>query len=267
MYKTLMEIGKLLGTGSFSSVYECVNNKGEKFAIKVEEKKEGYLLQKEAKIHFYLYKKDINNEFILPVHQYYEDENNGYLVIDKMFMSFGEIIKKIGLKFDDYSVRNIARKVISILEFIHKHGICHGDIKPDNILISRDYKKLYLIDFGLSKYYIKKGVHVSFRKKVSPSGTLRYMSFHVNKYFQMSRRDDLISFGYLMVYLQKLYLPWQNIDGKNKYEKVAEMKENINIEYLCDGCVSGLKEYLEYCYKLDFEDEPDYEYLLNFFRT
>jgi len=256
---------KKLGEGSFSKVYEGEDKNGKKYAVKIEEKGKNDLLKKEAMTHYFLSTKDKDNEHIIPIHYFSEDDEKSFLVTERMYLSLGNIIKKIDSPFDILSINNIANKLIKSLQFIHKNGVCHGDIKPDNIIISRDYLKIYLIDFGLSSYYIKNGKHISFRNELNPSGTLRYLSVNVNNNEMISRRDDLISLGYVFVYLQKLFLPWQNIGEKNKFEKVGEMKRKVDLEKLCEGCVSGLYPYLKYCYKLGFKENPDYEYLLKLF--
>lgn len=265
-----IEYIRLLGEGSFSKVYEVKINE-KRFAAKLEDKMVKYpLLEKEASVHKLLYEKDRNNEYILPFYGYFEDEERRYFLMELMYMSLGDILKKVELNFDDFSIENIAKKLIDVLKFIHSIGIVHGDIKPDNVLISKDYLKIYLMDFGLAKMYMRDGRHLKIKNDVNPSGTLRYMSPYVNNNIRMSRRDDLISLGYMLIYLQKKSLPWQSIDAqtkREKYKKIASMKFAYNLDKLCEGCHKGIEKYLKYCYKLDFETAPDYNFLMNLFES
>lgn len=263
----MLKIKKKLGEGSFSKVHEAENENGEKFAVKIEKKSFYNLLEKEKDIHFYLFEKDVEKKYVVPVYDFYSDENNNYLVMEKLFNSFADIMSKINITFDDFSIRNIAKKLIEILQFIHKQGVIHCDIKPDNIMISSDFQKIYLIDYGLSRFYMRKNRHIPFSTDKNNGGTLRYMSVHTNNQVESSRRDDLISLGYVLVYLQTAKLPWQNITGKNRCKKIAEMKIDISFVELCKGCVHELIKYFEECYNYGFYDEPNYEKLINLFQN
>ena len=46
----------------------------------------------------------------------------------------------------------IMKKCLNVLKSIHQHGVLHRDIKPQNFMIKHD--DIYLIDFGLSIFYI-----------------------------------------------------------------------------------------------------------------
>jgi serine/threonine protein kinase len=231
-----------IGSGSFSNVYKGINKSTkEEVAIKVENKLDGHN--------------------ILDL-----EKNNSFLITQLLGYSLGQIKNKIDQNFDEYSVKNVGRKSFACLEYIHSKGIIHRDIKPDNIVLDKDYRKLYFIDFGLSKEYRRNGKHIPFRLKISPTGTLRYMSKYCNKMMEVSRRDDIISMVYVLIYLYKGTLPWQGIDGKTKSEKykaVADMKAKLDIKEICEGCPEYLEKMLEYSYNLEFDQEPDYKFLIN----
>ena len=254
-----------IGSGSFSNVYKGINkNTKEEVAVKIENKLDGHnILDLE-----YYYHKILadNNNFIPKLYGIYYSKHNSFLITQLLGYSLGQIKNKIDQNFDEYSVKNVARKSFACLEYIHSKGIIHRDIKPDNIVLDKDYKKLYFIDFGLSKEYKRNGKHIPFRLKISPTGTLRYMSKYCNKMMEVSRRDDIISMVYVLIYLYKGTLPWQGIDGKTKSEKyraVADLKETLDIKEICDGCPEYLEKILEYSYNLEFDAEPDYKFLIN----
>ena len=73
---------------------------------------------------------------------------------------------------------------------------------------------VYIIDFGLVKSIIDQETgqhirHIMSDKKKS-FGTCHYASFFSHFGYELSRRDDLISLGYVIIYLAKGRLPWQN---------------------------------------------------------
>jgi len=153
------------------------------------------------------------------------------------------------------------------VEYVHSRYILHRDIKPDNFVIGCGKKqhKVYIIDFGLAKKYIgKDGKHISYREGKSLTGTARYASINTHLGIEQSRRDDLESIGYVMLYFLRGSLPWQNMKANNKkekYEKIMEKKLGTPVEILCKGFPNEFVTYLTYCRNLKFEDKPDYGYL------
>jgi casein kinase 1 len=86
---------------------------------------------------------------------------------------------------------------------------------------------------------------------------------------EQSRRDDLESLGFVLMYFLKGSLPWQGLKAgnkKQKYEKISEKKVSTSIESLCRGYPSEFASYFHYCRSLRFDDKPDYAYLKRLFR-
>jgi len=86
---------------------------------------------------------------------------------------------------------------------------------------------------------------------------------------EQSRRDDMESLGYVMMYFNRGVLPWQGMKAntkQQKYEKISEKKMSTPIEVLCKGSPAEFSMYLNYCRSLRFEEQPDYMYLRQLFR-
>ena len=128
-------------------------------------------------------------------------------------------------------------------------------------------RNLYLIDFGLCKKYRKNRSfeHIPYRTNASIVGTSRYMSMNTHQQIEYSRRDDMLSLGYMLVYLIRGQLPWQDIrtsDKKIKNIQILERKKEHGYEHLTEGLPSVFLEYFSYCSRLEFEEDVDYYYLI-----
>lgn len=269
-------VSQKIGQGSFGSVYAGYDLKtSESIAIKVEEvapgedKRRKDILLKEAK---FLY--NLNGEKGFPRMIYFtKTESKRIMILSLLGRNLESLFRKCNRKFSLKTVLMLADQMISRLEYIHSKEILHRDLKPENFLIGLDKNAntIYLIDFGLSKKFIDKGVHIPFKEKVGLVGTARYTSIGSHLGNEQSRRDDLESLGYILIYFLKGGLPWMNLNGQTKEEKhklIVNMKMATSIEKLCEGIPKEFEDYMKYVRKdLKFEEEPNYIYLKKMFRT
>lgn len=254
-----------IGAGSFGEIYNGEDENGVPVAIKLERvvSPDRDFLLHEAD----LYKQLQGNPGIPEFYWYGTEAGYNVLVIEKLGKSIEDLLRvdcggRLGLR----TVLMIANRMLTCIEHLHIRGIVHRDLKPDNFMIGREpsHNSVYLIDFGLSASYIDEetGEHVKMRKHRSLTGTARYASINAMELCEHSRRDDLESLGYILVYLLKGSLPWQGIpatDGKSKTAKIAEMKAAATAASLCRDIPRQFEEYLEMTRGLAFMEEPPYE--------
>ncbi|KAG6575511.1 Casein kinase 1-like protein HD16, partial [Cucurbita argyrosperma subsp. sororia] len=165
----------------------------------------------------------------------------------------------------------IAIEAISILEKMHSRGYIHGDVKPENFLLgpsgTPDEKKLFLVDLGLAtRWRDGSGQHVEYDQRPDVfRGTVRYASVHAHLGRTGSRRDDLESLAYTLVFLLRGRLPWQGYQGENKGFLVCKKKMATSPETLCCFCPQPFKQFVEYVVNLKFDEEPNYAKYISLF--
>ncbi|AYV76869.1 MAG: serine/threonine protein kinase [Barrevirus sp.] len=258
-----------IGSGSFGEVYLAQYKEGGYVAVKVEEKRKVQRVYNEYKIYKELH--DKNFVVGLPkIYDYLQSEDYNILVMQLLGPSLEDLFNKEGRLFTLPTVYLLAIQLVTLLEKLHNSGFIHRDIKPNNFLIGRDKgaSQVFMMDFGLSKRYVEDGKHMKMRNGRSLIGTARYASVNMHMGFEPSRRDDLESVGYMLIYFLKGALPWQGIKKRKKHrqvELIGDAKMCTSVENLCGDLPSCFMNYIKYCRKLKFTDTPDYEYLRNLF--
>ncbi|XVF48583.1 hypothetical protein PTKIN_Ptkin03bG0202200 [Pterospermum kingtungense] len=166
----------------------------------------------------------------------------------------------------------IAIEAISILEKMHSRGYVHGDVKPENFLLgppgTPDEKKLFLVDLGLATRWrdSSSGQHVEYDQRPDVfRGTVRYASVHAHLGRTGSRRDDLESLAYTLIFLLRGRLPWQGYQGENKGFLVCKKKMATSPETLCCFCPAPFRQFVEYVVNLKFDEEPNYAKYISLF--
>jgi casein kinase 1 len=185
-----------------------------------------------------------------------------YIAMDLLEQNLEQLCKEpLPLKV----VLHLGLQMLTIVEAVHKRGIIHRDIKPSNFLLktgkNNGISELYLIDFGLSLWEDNAVEHnaVNHNKMKTDEpllGTTRYMSVAVQQGWTADKRDDLESLGYILIFLQKGFLPWQSApDGM-----ALPIKQTFDWAYNKIMCGEFIL-FIQYCRNLQFHSKPNYAYL------
>jgi serine/threonine protein kinase len=151
---------------------------------------------------------------------------------------------------------------------LHDRHYVHLDVKPDNFLlgVGESSDQVFLVDFGLAQLFRDPvtNLHIAQSDASDFIGTARYSSINRHLGLAPSRRDDLESLVYVIVYLVKGRLPWQGIlvqPDQIYEEEVLKVKQVTTVEALCEGLPQPFVKFVEHIRGLGFRSKPNYKYL------
>lgn len=282
---------------SYSSTLTICVKKEPPFLKYPELEKEFSILEK---LQVFLEKDENGNilcPFIPKIYKFYKSVDSPSFLIEQLLgNSIDTIFKMCGRKFSIMATLNVIKQMLDIIQKLHEKDVIHRNLNPTkflfgkeettDILMSKEIKKeinidsksqLYLVDYAEAKFYkndfqlVKDSKHIDFDDKVKDfSFTNKYFcSIWAELKMEQSRRDDLYSLFYIMIYLLVGKLPWIGIKGKNKEdkrEKIRNLKLCLSNFELCKNVnkiiVDEVELFVFYLNGLSFKDEPNYNYLI-----
>ena len=169
--------------------------------------------------------------------------------------------------FSDKTICLLAYHLLSALQSLHSKGYIHRDIKPDNICIA-NCSELYLIDFGLARKFMRKGKHMVCESETRFQGNCYWTSTNILRGITASRRDDLESLLYVLLYFSKGTLPWYSPLDQSYCSPgtILERRGALTITQMCVDAMPVLIPAFAYVKTLDYAAEPKYDYLQTLFR-
>ena len=282
-----------IGEGAFSKLYSAYDFRlNKQVALKIEKNfNKNLLLRKE----FEIYNSLVNLTCIPKIYNFIpnitneKDENKRLNCLEMELLGKNLLIfKKTFQYYNKILAYDILQQCLSCIQKMHNFGYIHRDIKPSNFCLSKsdenklllNYKNkiyfkhdidIFLIDFGLVTKINKKDEINKGNNEINNRGfigTLTYASLSAHKREELTKKDDLWSYFFMLLDLLNEKLPWRNYSFENEKE-IIETKQK---------CIEEPEKYLfltntknnneitnifNYIKNLKFENEPDYEYISN----
>jgi len=140
-----------------------------------------------------------------------ENQIWSYMVQEKLGDTLESVLFERNAPFTEKTVLQIGIQLLDSFKIIHECGCTYNDLKLDNVLIGdapelpnapNSLHKIRLIDFGLTQsYLLETGEHIPMKKEKLFQGNLIFASKNTFNMHTHSRRDDLISLCYFILYL------------------------------------------------------------------
>ena len=267
----ILQLKNLLGSGSFGETYKGRNvNFNIDIAIKCEsiKDKDHQRLKYESSVLNYLQVGKYPPPKGIPaLYDFLTSGNYYYMMMELLGPSLEDLFDVCQNKFSLKTILSLGDQMLCRIEFLHSMNLIHRDIKPDNFLMGLNDNKsiVYICDFGLCKMFVdQNGKHIPFKEGKTLTGTSRYASINSHLGYEQSRRDDLESLAYSLIYFSRGSLPWMGIKAQNKeekYKKIFQIKLNSSVDVLCDKLPKEFIEFVNYIKNLAFDEKPDYQYL------
>jgi hypothetical protein len=272
-------IERSIGRGKFGWVYRGIRKKtGEPVAVKLESANHSFkILRHETMVLHYLQTSD--SSYVPTLFWFGKTGPYMAMVMTLYDASLYDIVIERGVNPEKRV--SVYQSLMDILEFIHSKFVIHRDIKPQNFMYKNG--QFFLIDFGMANFYIKdENQHIEMATESSSNimGTPNYISVHIHRGITPSRRDDLISLGYVFLFLLQGSLPWENLRIESEVGSPSEidvghprnvlrleMKSLENLQQILSNLPvsDGVYPYFKYVYGLSFAQAPHYSAMKNIF--
>ena len=277
-------IGKKIGEGNCADVYQVVStisleynyDRVKEFVIKIAKVptkpngrstkayKDAMRLADTLHSEYMVYNKlhGIDGIPYVPIRAYGECKGYRYLVVERLERSLEDILQTNGPLQSSVAAR-YGSQMIKVLQTLHSKNVLYVDMKPENIMIKD--AKAHCVDFGITgQFMTMKGLHKEQTQSKQIIGTPTFASLRCHEGISNSRRDDIESLLYVLIYLMKGSLPW--IHARSNAEG-ANIKKQVSIDMLCGSLPEGWSRMVDAIRKCEFSSRPDYQYFQQQFES
>jgi serine/threonine protein kinase len=204
------------------------------------------------------------------------------MIMPRYGQNLEHFFEKQKCNISNATILEIALGTLDMLESVHAAGYAYNDLKLDNIMVgfqnklAKEYKEenvladasLHLVDFGFATRYFDKstGLHMEEDEVDTFRGNMIFGSLNQLNFMTTSRRDDLISLCYMIIYmLNKGQLSGidleSNLANTEAFKLARNAKENHTLSTLCCKNAQSMTKFAEEVFQYKFKETPNYDKL------
>jgi eukaryotic-like serine/threonine-protein kinase len=250
------QIGRLLGVGGMSAVYDAVHRNGRRVAIKV--LRPELCLNPRARRRFlregYIANRVGHPGAVSILDDGVAEDGTVFLVMELLEgLTLGACVREAGRLPPD-QVLACADRVLDILASAHRNGIIHRDIKPENLFLTRE-STLKLLDFGISSVRELSTSGIGTTRWGAQLGTPAFMAPEQarGRPDQIDRRTDLWALGATMYTL----LTGRHVHegfSSNEVLIAAATREPCSVSAFAPNLEPAVSELIDVCLRLDINE-------------
>lgn len=136
-------------------------------------------------------------------------KRHSFFVMDHFGQNLQQHLVNRGKAFSLKTVCQLGIQLITKFQQIHSMGLVYNDLKLDNVLVGDQFNSaeslgdIRLLDFGLCTTFVDaiSGQHTNLQNQTKFVGNMAMSSVNAMNFLSVSRRDDLISLTYLLIYM------------------------------------------------------------------
>ena len=196
------------------------------------------------------------------------------MVTELLSMNLSELHKLCNNRFSLKTTLMLFHQLLESFEHIHAKKYMHLDIKPTNLMmgLGRNSNRLFCIDFNISRSYSDKKTrkHIAYSTDEPFAGNYCFASPNIHRGLTHSRRDDLISIAYVVLYFYKGELPWNGYRKREDSPRQSNLgmeKCRVSNRQLFEGCPAQFEKYMDYVRSLRFNEGADFTFLKQLVRS
>ena len=202
----------------------------------------------------------------------YLDYNHLISIQAFLGLSLSEIFENFFRKFNIKDITMISIQILERIKFIHSKNIIHCNINPDNFMIDfiNFRNTIYMTNFNSAMKNNNNSI-INNKNNNKDDNNNIFSSMNSMIGLNISKKDDLESFIYMIIFFFNGFLPWEYIEYDNnlsieeKHRKIYQLKKNYNLNNLCENIPEEFKLFFNYIKEINQEQEIDYNYCFNLF--
>ncbi|KAG0563218.1 hypothetical protein KC19_8G013000 [Ceratodon purpureus] len=249
--------GKLLGAGAFGSVNLAIKREdGEVFAVKsvvVSETSEVAVRAIENEISML---QELESRYVVRCMGSDWTTEGGQLMRNVFleYMPEGcltDFVKQFG-SLDEHLLRTYTRSIVEGIDYLHRKGIVHCDVKGKNILVGNGNVKL--TDFGSAKRVGEEMVEsevVNCAAMAKVNGTPLWMAPEVVRQVEQGPASDIWSLGCTVVEMATGRAPWSNLAGMNHFVALYHIGCTDELPAVPASLSEEAHDFLSHCFQRD----------------